>query len=334
MTGMERLRDGLEKFKNHYQERERFGQVEYETLENQDGIKEQYIIKSGLLRKGNYPVVFHHNERTKDVIVLTHGLSDSPYYMKAIARKFFSEGLNIVIPLLPAHGLIDPDKAMEDKELDSKWKKEIDNAVEVALLLGDRVSLGGFSTGGALSLNKILRTPGKVQGGLFLFSGAIDLGIVKETVSRLTFVQRIVKIRDGKIRGIGRNPYKYPELPKFAGLELGQIIVENSKLILIKNKKISQPVFAAHSVHDTTVKIEGIIDLLEKNVEKGLAFIISENVAHSELVLAENIVLDESQTEGPKDPPKANPKFDWMMDDAIRFFKKQVVGEEQINEVL
>ncbi|MCP5108211.1 MAG: hypothetical protein GY950_32800 [bacterium] len=260
------------------------------------------------------------------MIVLTHGLSDSPYYMKAIARKFFSEGANIVIPLLPAHGLIDPDKAMEDYKLDSKWKEEIDNAVEVALLLGGRVSLGGFSTGGALSLNKILRTPNKVQGGLFLFSGAIDLGIVKEKISRLKFVQHIVKVKDGKIRGIGRNPYKYPELPKFAGLELGQIINENVELILIKNEKISQPVFAAHSVHDTTVKIEGIIDLLENNVEKGLAFIISENVTHSELVLAENIALDESQTEGPQYPPKANPKFNWMMDDAIRFFRKQVVG--------
>lgn len=67
---------------------------------------------------------------------------------------------------------------------------------------------------------------------------------------------------------------------------------------------------------------------MEKNVEKGLAFIISENVAHSELVLAEDIVLDESQRGGPKDPPKANPKFKWMMDDAIRFFRKQVVGKE------
>lgn len=326
MTDIKNLNDVLERFKNHYQER--FGQVESDIIADEDGIKEQYVIKSDLLKEGNYPGIFHHKGHTKDVVVLTHGLSDSPYYMKAIARRFYCEGANIVLPLLPAHGLKDPDKAMEDFKLDTLWREEIDNAVEVALLLGDRVSLGGFSTGGALSLNKILRSPDKIQGGLFLFSGALDLGFVKETVGKLGIVQLFVKITDGKIKGIGRNPYKYPELPDFAGIELIQIIGENDKLI--EDRKISQPVFAAHSVHDSTVKIEGIIDLLKNNVSTGIAFIISEiekekSVQHDELVLAQDIAIDESQKGGPEEAPKANPKFNWMMDDVIRFFTEHVV---------
>ena len=63
---------------------------------------------------------------------------------------------------------------------------------------------------------------------------------------------------DGKFNGIGRAPYKYPVLPKFAGFELSQIIRENWQLC--KDRVISQPVFAAHSMHDTTVEIKGVLD--------------------------------------------------------------------------
>ena len=41
-------------------------------------------------------------------------------------------------------------------------------AVEFAKLLGKKVSIGGFSTGGALSLNKILRDSNSIKGGLFV----------------------------------------------------------------------------------------------------------------------------------------------------------------------
>ncbi len=318
----ENFKNAVKMFTDHYGQR--LENVTCSVLEDQDGIAVQCTVNSVALKEGNSPELFLHEGPAKDVVVLTHGLSDSPYYMKAIARRFYAEGANIVIPLLPAHGLKEPDKAMEDSNLDTKWKEEIDNAVDVALLLGERVSLGGFSTGGALSLNKILRTPEKVGGGLFLFSGALDLGLVAEEASRLRFVQAIVRMTDGKLKGKGRNRYKYPELPKFAGLELGQIIRQN--VDLIKNKKITQPAFSAHSVHDTTVRIEGIIDLLKDNVEHGLLYAISENVPHDELPLAKNITLDETETEGPEKEPQANPKFDFMMDDAVRFYRENVVG--------
>lgn len=316
---MEGIQEGLGKFESHYGER--LEKVEYETIDNQDGIKKQYILNSPLLKQGNGPTIFSHGEKTEDVLVITHGLSDSPYYVKAIARRFYAEGVNVIMPLLPAHGLIDPDKAMEDYKMDAKWKEELDHAVEVAAFFGDRVSLGGFSTGGALSLNKILRNPKQIGGGLFLFSGALDLGLIDE-LSRFKFLQSIVKVVDGKIPGIGRDPYKYPKLPKFGGFELGQIIKDNDKRI--KGKKISHPVFAAHSAHDGTINVHCIVDFLEKYVEKGFAFIISDNVAHSEVVLDKDISLDVSQKDGPAEPPKANPDFDWMMDNVLYFFKDSI----------
>jgi pimeloyl-ACP methyl ester carboxylesterase len=325
------LKPALDKFTDHYADRLAPVEPAYQDVL---GIK-AFVVKSGQLRENNYPMIIHHGEKTRDVIVLTHGLSDSPYYMQAIGERFYQAGLNVVLPLLPGHGLTDPDKAMEDRSLDQDWRDELDQAVEVALLLGDRVSLGGFSTGGALSLNKLLRPPRKVEGGLFLFSAAVDMGSLVETASDVPFVrwvaQSILIWRDKVISGLGPNPYKYPKLANFAGLELGQIINENEDYLtqLAKDdKKIPNPVFAAHSVHDARVKIAGLLDLFEKHLQHGLAWIISEKVRHEEVVLANRIDLlpDYLRLEEFKDTktPMANPKFDLMMAAAIQFFKKSL----------
>lgn len=315
------------KFAGHYDKKLR--PVTTEIVENEKNIKRQFFIHSDLLRKGNSPRIFSHGEKTKDVIVLTHGLTDSPYYMQAIGERFYQAGFNVVLPLLPGHGLKDPDKAMEDRSLDEDWRMELDQAAEVALLLGDRVSLGGFSTGGALSLNKLLRDSKKITGGIFLFSAAIDLGSLTEGISANPFFrwisQSMLKVKDGIITGTGPNPYKYPELPEFAGIELGQIINENEDLLKKledEDKKIANPVFAAHSVHDTRVKIAGFLELFENHIERGLAWIISQKVRHEEVVLAEDIELTNGRglEELKKLKPKANPKFDLMMKTAIQFF--------------
>ena len=318
MENLDNFKKALQQFENHYANR--LKTAKGIKLSKQAGIEEQFLIESVKLKKGNSPVILHHGKKTAHAIVLAHGLSDSPYYMKAIGKHFHQEGLNVILPLLPAHGLKDPDEATEDEMLDTKWRQEIDNAVAVAQQLGEVVSLGGFSTGGALSYNKILRNPELIKGGLFLFSAAIDVRIVKEA-SFIGFVQGLSKIVDGNVKGIGPNPFKYPEIPNFTAIELGQIIRENKRLS--KNKKLSQAVFAAHSMHDTTVQLDGILELLEHHTEKGTAILISQNVTHANLPLAEDILLSTNQEKN-QNSPKANPQFDMMMDNAIRFFNKHV----------
>ena len=160
-----------------------------------------------------------------------------------------------------------------------------------------------------------------IKGGLFLFSAAIDVKLVKEA-SRFSFVQSITKMTDGKIQGIGRDPFKYPKFPFFGALELGQVIRENKKKS--RGKKITQPVFAAHSVHDESAMVQGIIQLLEQSVERGVAFLVSENVNHAELPLAADIPLNMKEKDGPKTAPKANPKFEEMIESCLKFFKKEV----------
>ena len=62
-------------------------------------------------KPGNYPQILHSGQVSAQVIVLVHGLTDSPYYMQAIAEDFARKGFNVVLPLLPAHGLRRPGRA-------------------------------------------------------------------------------------------------------------------------------------------------------------------------------------------------------------------------------
>ncbi|MEO1258864.1 MAG: hypothetical protein AAFZ15_08695 [Bacteroidota bacterium] len=304
------------------------------------GITHHFIVESPDLRPGNGPRIFHHGRRTDHVIILTHGLSDSPRYMEDVGKCFYEAGLNVILTLLPGHGLNDPDDVFEDRKLDTYWRNTIDRAVEVAAGLGDVISLGGFSTGGALSYNRILRDirDGKqvVAGGLFLFSAAIELVPLGEFVVNIA-PQRLLKRLDGVLKGTGPDPFKYPVLPKFGAKELDDIIDENKRLS--KGKILDQPIFSGHCLEDDTADVQGVLKLLKNHSRVSSAFIIGGdikrkkiqdpedkeskeewiNVAHATLPVREPIVLKENMgIVGP------NPQFDQMMHACIEFFNQHV----------
>jgi len=283
---------------------------------------QSFIVASTDVKAGCEPRLYLHASPKDQVIILSHGLSDSPYYMTAIAQCFFEAGANVIIPLLPAHGLKEPDKAMEDFKMDMKWRMEIDAMVALAHELGTVVSMGGFSAGGALSYNKILRDEGLINGALFLFASAIDVPLANEA-ARIKFLGGLVKLVDGEIVGYGRNPYKYPKFPQYGAFELGEIINENNRLS--DDRVISQPVFIAHSIHDKAAKLSAVVDLLEEHVKVGVLYAISQKLLHGDLPLKDDIPADPNYTEGTIGI--ANPEFDLMMEACMGFYKKYVLDK-------
>lgn len=292
------------------------------------------------LRAGNGPRILYHGERTSDVIILTHGFTDSPFYMQAIAESFYEEGLNVILPLLPAHGLKEPDELIRDEQLDTRWRKTLDHSVEVAKRLGDKISIGGFSTGGALGLNKMLRSPGQIEGGLFLFSAALSLGKWVDRIGNNEWVEWTISffMDQEAVPGDGPDPYKYPVLPLSVASEIVEIIRENNQL-LRKEGEWNSPVFAAHSKQDQTTPIRGVADFLDQYVplEKRLFFEIEQDVMHASLPLKESVPIDLSKIGVDlKDEDcrkqkceewlrhvQANPLFAEMMEKALGFFRTQ-----------
>ncbi|MDA8693029.1 alpha/beta hydrolase [Saprospiraceae bacterium] len=305
-------------FQKHYANSFSDASIHYLDAENKN--KRQICISSPDIKPGNEPKMYLHPTQANHTIILSHGLSDSPYYMHAIADAFFNTGTNVILPLIPGHGLKDPDKAMEDFELDTKWRLEIDVICDVASKMTSVISLGGFSSGGALSYNKVLREPGIINGGLFLFAASIDVRLIKQ-LGQSKFIERITMLTDGKVVGYGMDPYKYPKMPLFAAMELGQIINQNRELE--KDNKITQPVFAAHSINDITAKLDAIELLLKEHAHNGILFTMSNGMAHAELPLKDDITLDKTYSIGK--PAYANPDFDLMIRSCIDFYRKYVL---------
>ncbi|MEL6863932.1 MAG: hypothetical protein AAFP19_05915 [Bacteroidota bacterium] len=319
------IQKALDHFKSHYQKR--LGEGIQEKRLPIAKAPQNLLLQHPLLKKNNGPRIFHHGKKTKDIIILTHGYTDSPFYLQALGLRFHQAGLNVIMPLLPAHGYKNLGSRMEDKTLDKQWRKTIDHAVETAALMGSRISIGGFSTGGALGLDKILRDRKKqINGGLFLFAAAIDIGDLNELASGSGFLQSIAKLMEGDLPGEGKDPYKYPVMSTAGGMEVGQIVRDNhDRLRKGKgHKKIKVPVFAAHSVHDKTAKLEGLTQLMSDHVEVGATLLLTQKIEHGCLPLAKDIKLQTGHQHKLTYPPIANPQFNWMAEGMLSFFEKVV----------
>lgn len=251
------------------------------------------------IRAGCQPRIMEHPGLTEKAIILVHGLCDSPYFMSAIGDYFHNAlGYNVYIPLLHCHGLKEPN-GMEGVKLE-QWKANVEFAVDTALPNANEISIGGLSTGGALSFY-LASTKPSINGTLYLFSAALDLaggyrGLIGELKERLlrTF---IAKLLDSDKPLIGDNPYRYDHIDMDGARELAMLIKETDDIIdgYSKTKPFPKRVFAAHSECDKTADITGIESLQKVSISETFSFFrIHEQyeVSHAGLVLKDPIIKD------------------------------------------
>ena len=113
-------------------------------------------------------------------ILLTHGLTDSPYFMRALGNFFQAQGFRVLAVLLPGHGTQPGDTLNVCWQ---EWAKTVAYGTEQLAAEVDEVYLGGYSAGGALTIYQALRdNPPHDQSlhdqrirGLFLFSPALKI---------------------------------------------------------------------------------------------------------------------------------------------------------------
>ncbi|MFQ3189516.1 MAG: pimeloyl-ACP methyl ester carboxylesterase [Paraglaciecola sp.] len=283
------------------------------------------VCSDNLKNEGNAPYILHHGKVTEKVIVLFHGLSDSPFYFRSIAQSIFQKGNNVIVVLMPGHGKKQADKDMQDSGLADRWRAHVLEVIDYAARLGKQRYLGGFSTGGALATEYILQYPESIN-GLILFSGALALDSNIESMANIWGIQWLAKLLDGEYETQGPNPYKYPSVARFSAFELTEVIFSVRELI-DQGVTLNLPIFAAHSMSDTTTPIIGVKNLMAVNKGPNILFEIplDEDVCHADLVINEE-QLSEMQYNSsmleeilPCDVPKANPTHAEMLDSLNQF---------------
>lgn len=188
-------------------------------------------------------------------ILLTHGLSDSPYFMRYLARDFQENGFRVMAVLLPGHGTQPGDL------LDVTWQEW-----EMAVAYGtdrlaaevDEVYLGGYSAGGALSILQSLHD--KRVLGLYLFAPALEIACraayanMHKIISWLLPRHKWVYIKPDK------DLYKYESFAKNTAAQM--YALTRALNLQLQKHPVLIPIFAVASEDDKTVCTKAIIKFM------------------------------------------------------------------------
>ena len=244
-------------------------------------------------------------ENTRGVLLLLHGLSDSPYHMRALGQLFKKEGFYVLGLRLPGHGTLPSglkNVTWEEWAKATKW-----GATQLNQLAGKRGGvpfyMGGFSTGGALVLNYTLNAMNddklfKPQ-KLFLFSPAI--GVSK--MARLSAWHKMLSWMDyfKKFSWLDilpeYDPAKYNSFPKNAGRQIFLLTLENKALvqkIAGANRQNELPsIIAFQSLVDATVISEDLLEMYNKiGTSKDKLFLFDINRMYRDFIRNDVLNID------------------------------------------
>lgn len=201
---------------------------------------------------------YHRNSngRYEKGILLIHGLSDSPYLMRAVARHFQARGFLVRCVLLPGHGTVPGDLLRVTYR---EWVRATEYGVHQMKLHVEKLYMGGFSTGGALCVREALND--REIKGLILFSPALGIK------SPWAFMADFLKIfRDWLGNESDDRDYaKYESFTVNAGAQIYHLTREIDAAFA-SGKRLDMPVFTVLSADDISVDTSKAIDVFKSRV--------------------------------------------------------------------
>jgi esterase/lipase len=195
-------------------------------------------------------------------VLLTHGLTGSPYSMRHLAAFFQKNGFRVMAVLLPGHGTQPGDL------LEVSWQEWVKTVAYGSHKLAgevDEVYLAGYSIGGALSVYQSLRD-NRVR-GLFLFAPAFRitrwgaLANLHKLYSWLMPSRKWVDIKPDL------DIYKYESFPKNAAAQtyaLTKALNVQLQQPQLQGQGLDIPVFAVASADDMTVNTSVIFEFMAR----------------------------------------------------------------------
>lgn len=209
-------------------------------------------------------------------VLLVHGLTDSPYHLRTIAQIFAEQGYYVICLRLPGHGTA-PGALVTVRHAD--WSRAVAFAGGMVLQKlrengGGRFAVGGFSTGGALTLQytlQAIRENRAVPDQLFLFSPAIAVTPVAFLANWHKLVAWLPFYEKFRWTDISRedDPFKYRSFPKNAADQIHLLTKRNRTLAqevasdpALRGKM--PPMLAFQSPVDATVRASALVDLFNQ----------------------------------------------------------------------
>ena len=194
-------------------------------------------------------------QRARRGVLLIHGLTDSPYFMRRLGAFFQVQGFHVMAILLPGHGT-QPGDLLEVSY--REWAHAVAYGADQLAAVTDEIYLAGYSAGATLSIAHSLHDA-RVR-GLFLYSPALQINAdaawarLHQAYSWLLPAGRWVNILPDV------DVYKYESLPKNAAAQIYALIREVHKTL--SQHALDVPVFAVASADDVTAMPSATVDFM------------------------------------------------------------------------
>lgn len=166
-----------------------------------------------------------HGEKTAQVVVFFHGLTNCPAQADELAPLLFSLGYNVLVPRLPGHGEADPlTLALADVSAED-FLETARSSAALAHGLGDDVVILGLSAGGTLTTHQA-QHDGEIANSIsvapFLAPAIVPRWAAQAATNLLLLMPNIMVWWDP------RAPYSSPEMdyayPRFATHALAEVM--------------------------------------------------------------------------------------------------------------
>ncbi len=217
-------------------------------------------------------------EEPLGVALMLHGLTDSPYSMRATAELFLQHGYRVLVPRLPGHGTAPGGLKQVHWE---DWRAVVQLAANhLQSVAGDDVPfvIVGYSNGGALAVNYALDALGDNRllqpDQLILMSPAIGLTPFAFFASWNRSLSWLPFFRKFAWESVlpEYDPFKYNSFPKAAGNETYELAKQVRKRLsqLKGSGHVSEfpPLITFASLVDATVITSATADYLFGNLNR------------------------------------------------------------------
>ena len=204
---------------------------------------------------GNSPFLLpaQNSSATPRTIIMTHGLTDSPFLMRDIGAWFQLQGFRVLSMQLPGHGTRPGDL------LDVRWQDWVSAQRKVIDLLADdsdELYLLGFSLGAVLSLYQALHTPR--FSALFLFAPAIRVISLVRAFCPLAAAGHWLQRAAWFDVQPDTDSFKYESLTNRAICEVYRLTRAQQRLASLT--QLNTPLFVAASENDATINSPAILN--------------------------------------------------------------------------
>lgn len=204
------------------------------------------------------PAAAHCDDNiSKRSIIMTHGLTDSPYWLRSLGQFFSQQCFHVQAVLLPGHGTRPGDLTQVTWQ---DWQQALHANIDIMQQQTSNIYLMGFSTGATLSLLAASTDYPDIK-GLFLFAPALK-------VHPLTVITRAHRAWSWLLPRQAwldiqpdDDPYKYESFAMNGAAQIHALISTlNSKL---EPATLTMPVFIAASAEDHTVSTSTTLALFK-----------------------------------------------------------------------